>query len=122
MKVAITAKEPDAKAPIERRFGRCAYFIVFDSVSRTWQAEANPAAEASGGAGARAVQFLSDLGVEAVVSVDFGPKALRALQAAGIKPYTADNGRADGLLEKFLAGTLREVTESEGSGRGGKRR
>ena len=49
------------------------------------------------------------------------PKALRALRAAGIKPYTARKGHAEELFEELLAGRLQEVTGG-GSGRRGRNR
>jgi predicted Fe-Mo cluster-binding NifX family protein len=116
MKVAVTVNEPDSLAGLERRFARCAYYLIFDSLTKAWRAEANPAVEASSGAGTRAAQFLADHGVEAVISGEYGPKALRALNAAEIKPYSASAAPAEKLFKDLLAGELQEV-ESGGAAR-----
>ena len=123
MKLAISTTSPQLNAPLDARFGRCAYFVIIDTGTRDWEALPNPAASAGGGAGTQAVQFLANQGVGAVVGPHFGPKAFFALEAAAIQIYTADNGQADELLDDFLAGRLDSVTEAGESGhRGGQRR
>jgi len=122
MKLAITVNTPQIEAPFERRFGRCAYFLVVDTETRGWESFGNPAAEASGGAGTQAAQFLANQGVEAVVSGDFGPNAFTALEAAGIQMYSAQKGQAEALLDDFLAKRLERVTGSTGPQRHGGRR
>ena len=89
MKLAITATAPQLDALSDPRFGRCAHFIVFDTESQAWEALPNPAAGAQQGAGTLAAQYLSERGVQAVVSGEFGPKAQHALTAANIQLFTA---------------------------------
>ena len=60
MKLAITGGTPQIKTQLERRFGRCAYFIIVDTETRAWEAFPNPAADARGGAGTQAAQFLAN--------------------------------------------------------------
>jgi predicted Fe-Mo cluster-binding NifX family protein len=114
MKLAISVNEPQFDASLERRFGRCQYFVVVDTETRSWVAHPNPAADARGGAGPQAAQFLADAGVDAVLSGDYGPKAFKALEAAQISMYTAKAGTAEHLLGDFLAGEIQQVTESTG--------
>lgn len=123
MKLAITVDTPVINSPLERRFGRCAYFLVIETENRAWESLPNPAVAASGGAGPQAAQFLADQGVEVVLSGDFGPKAFTALDSAGIQMYSAQEGGAEALLDDFLSGNLEHVTESTGGQRhGGHRR
>lgn len=53
MKIAVSAGQPSLDAPVDPRFGRCAYFIIVDP--ETWEFEAveNPAIMAPGGPGFR---------------------------------------------------------------------
>jgi predicted Fe-Mo cluster-binding NifX family protein len=123
MKLAITVDKPQMNSPLERRFGRCAYFLVIETETRAWESLPNPAAEASGGAGPQAAQYLAHQGVDAVLSGDYGPKAFTALDSAGIQMYSAQEGQAEALLDDFLSGNLELVTESTGEQpRGGHRR
>lgn len=119
MKIAITATKPQFDATFDQRFGRCAYFIVIERDSRAWQSLTNPAAEARGGAGTLAAQFVAQQGVQAVVSGKFGPNAYTALQTAGIRMVEAQGGNVETLLDAFLAGELREVTSPTAAGKHG---
>ncbi len=121
MKLAITGGTPQFETQLERRFGRCAYFIVVDTETRAWESFPNPALDARGGAGTQAAQFLANHGVEAVVSGDFGPNAFTALDAASIQMYSAQEGRAETLVDDFLAERLKRVSGSTGPQRHGGR-
>ena len=114
MKLAITGGTPQFETQLERRFGRCAYFIIVDTETRAWESFPNPAVEARGGAGTQAAQFLANQGVEAVISGDFGPNAFTALDAASIQMVSAQEGQAKTLVDDFLAERLVRVTGSTG--------
>jgi predicted Fe-Mo cluster-binding NifX family protein len=114
MKIIITATSNKIDQPFNPRFGRADYFILFDSETRKWEALPNPAADARGGAGPQAVQFIADKGAEAVISGRYGPSAFSALQAAGLQAYIAEDGTVNEVLDKFLAGELESTTTATG--------
>ena len=122
MKLALSVGTPQLEASLERRFGRCAFFIIVDTETREWESHPNPAADARGGAGTQAAQFLANHGAEAIVSGDFGPNAFMALDAAGIAMYTARTGQVEALIDDFLSERLERVTASTGPQRHGGRR
>jgi predicted Fe-Mo cluster-binding NifX family protein len=125
MKIAVTATKPQHDAPLDRRFGRCAHFVIFDSGSDSWEAFPNPAIDASGGAGPQAAEFLASKGVGSVVSGDFGPNAYEALAAAGIAMYKVPEGLAFELAAACKQGRLTQVTaptSAQRHGGGGGRR
>lgn len=108
MFVIITATAPTVDAPMDARFGRAAYFLRVNTETLDAEALTNPASTASGGAGTQAAQFVARQNVDAIISGDFGPKALSVLNATGIDLYLSDpslNVRDvisrlnDGLLE-----------------------
>jgi predicted Fe-Mo cluster-binding NifX family protein len=74
MKVAITStgNSPDAK--IDSRFGRCSYFVVYDTISCSTEFIPNPNSENIEGAGPASVQLVASRGVSKVVSGEFGAK------------------------------------------------
>ena len=109
MKIIITASNEDINQPFNPRFGRADTFLLFDSNSKEWSTLANPASHSSGGAGPQAVEFTSRMGGEVVVSGRFGPKAVTALHAAGVKAYTALTGTVSEVLEQYLNGQLKQV-------------
>ncbi len=114
MKIAITSVNNAIEAQFSPRFGRCDYFIIIDSDTRAWQAFANPAASARGGAGPQAVQFLAENGAEAIISGRYGPSAFSALEAAGIQAYLAEDGSVNDVLDNFLAGELETTSTATG--------
>lgn len=121
MKIAITAGEPQFEAKLNPRFGRCAYFLIVDTETQEWIPMQNPAAEAMGGAGPQAAEFLVDQDVKAVISGNIGPNAYTALEAAGIDMYRAQVEQISTLLEKFLANQLEQVSGPTGPQRHGGR-
>ena len=84
MKLIISAQNSSLESQVDRRFGRCAWLILFDTETHQWEAFENPGVSQSGGAGVAAAQFVVDKGAEVVLSGDFGPNASRAFQAANI--------------------------------------
>lgn len=96
------------------RFGRADFFIIYDTDTQADEAFANPAASASGGAGAQAVQFIANKGVEAVISGRYGPKAFAALEAAGIKAFIATQGSIVSVVEQYQAGELKQASAATG--------
>ncbi|NQE53522.1 hypothetical protein C5S29_08005, partial [ANME-1 cluster archaeon GoMg3.2] len=51
MKICITATAGDLNAQVDPRFGRCQYFVIVDSETMAFEAMANEAIAAPGGAG-----------------------------------------------------------------------
>jgi len=122
MKVLITAAAPDLDAAVDPRFGRGAYFVVVDTDTLTWQAEANAGVNASGGAGSQAAQFVVKNKVGAVISGDFGPNAFTALSAAVVPMYLLGTCKTvRDAAEAFKAGTLQQVGSATQAGHHGGR-
>ena len=89
MRIAIPADTPDINGNISSRFGRCAYFLIYDLDTDQYEFIPNDAANMPGGAGTRAAQIIISSGASAVVATEVGPKAGAALSAAGIRVYRA---------------------------------
>lgn len=117
MKLIVTAASPELKAAVDPRFGRCAYFVVVDTETLDWQAQANEAINAAGGAGAQAAQFAAQQGVHAVISGDFGPNAHAALSAAEIQMYLLGPSKTVWeAVSNLAAGALQQVTAPSAAG------
>jgi predicted Fe-Mo cluster-binding NifX family protein len=120
MTVIVTAVAADLDADLDLRFGRAACFLVVDPETLAWEAQANPAVNATGGAGVQAAQTIAQAGPEAVISGAFGPNAFQALQAAGIKMYRApQSGTARQAVEDYRAGRLTAIEAPTARGRHG---
>jgi predicted Fe-Mo cluster-binding NifX family protein len=98
MKIAVTISSLDENAGFDPRFGRAGAFVIFDTETDRQQVLANPATQASSGAGVQAAQMLVSHGVDAVVSGAFGPKAAAVLNAANIRLCEAPSGTVNDLI------------------------
>jgi predicted Fe-Mo cluster-binding NifX family protein len=118
MKIVISALSPDLDSVIDPRFGRAAYFVTVDTNTLEWQAHPNPAADASGGAGTQAAQYIVSHGARVAVSGDFGPNACTALNAAGIGMYLLGTSQTvRNAVENYKAGQLASVSAPTSTGR-----
>ena len=114
MKIAVTATGTTPESPLDARFGRAAYFLVFDSDTKTWETVENTQnLNAAQGAGIQSAQNIARLGVSALVSGHCGPKAFRVLQAAGIKIYNCDAATVSDALDLYKSGKLKEANDAD---------
>jgi predicted Fe-Mo cluster-binding NifX family protein len=74
MKVAITSTGNSPESTLDSRFGRCSYFVVYDTESQATEFIPNPNKESIEGAGPASVQLVASRGVKKVVSGEFGAK------------------------------------------------
>lgn len=88
MRIAVTAKEPSAESPMDPRFGRAAWFMVFDTEKNQWEQHENSQnLHAAQGAGIQAGQTIISLDVNVLISGNVGPKAFAILEAGDIAIY-----------------------------------
>ncbi len=85
MKIAIASEKESLDARIDSRFGRCAYFAIHDTDSKTTEFFPNPAKDSPEGAGPAAVKFVASKGVKKVVAPEFGGKAEAMLEKLQIE-------------------------------------
>jgi len=80
MKTIITSKGSELTALFEKRFGRAAYYCIYDENSESISFIPNEQADAHGGAGTNAAGKMLELGIKRIVSGDIGPKAKDVLE------------------------------------------
>ncbi|MBN1902550.1 NifB/NifX family molybdenum-iron cluster-binding protein [Candidatus Sumerlaeota bacterium] len=108
MKLVITSQGPDLNSPVDPRFGRAKFFIVFDSDAKQFSSVDNSLnLNALQGAGIQSGKNIVNLGAEAVITGHVGPKALATLTSAGVKIYTGASGTVAEAVEQFNAGKLK---------------
>lgn len=106
MKVAIPVDEN--KQDVCVAFARAPYFLF--SEDGTEEVVENPAAQAQGGAGLQAAQFLVDNQVTALITVRCGENAAEVFQEAALKIYQAEGKTAQENLEAFGKEKLAPLT------------
>ena len=103
MRIAITAQGKELTAPVDPRFGRCSFFILWDSVTQQYTAYANENATSSG-AGISSAQFVINKGAQAVITGETGPRAAQVLQSAGVKVHMTTAKTVQEVVEEFQKG------------------
>jgi len=121
MKLALTVNKQADNPKLDRRFGRCSYFLVVDTETQKRAFLSNPGVDSERGAGTQAAQYLVNESVEAVISGHFGPNAYSVLDAAGIQMFAANEGQVDSLLADFHTGKLPHAVSQDGHRRGRRR-
>ncbi|HKL96890.1 MAG TPA: NifB/NifX family molybdenum-iron cluster-binding protein [Paludibacteraceae bacterium] len=101
MKIAITSQGSTLSAQIDSRFGRCAYFGIYDTDTKNIEFLANPAKEASDGAGPAAVQFVAKQGVSKIIAGEFGGKIQSLLQSLKIEMQTESNKTIEEIIKQL---------------------
>lgn len=116
MKIAVSASNKGPDAAFEPHFGRCAYFVIYDSDTGTYTSVPNPGSTAGGGAGIQAAQAAVEHKVDIVISGSVGPKAYQVLERAGIKCYGAAGASVRDSVAAYNKGSLKPVNPSGGPG------
>lgn len=74
MKVAITSTGNTPESKLDSRFGRCSYFVIYDTETKEMEYVVNPNKEANEGAGPASVRLIASHKVEKAISCEFGFK------------------------------------------------
>jgi predicted Fe-Mo cluster-binding NifX family protein len=120
MRVAVTAQGMTLESAVDQRFGRCRYFIVFDTDTGTAEVHDNTVnLNAAQGAGIQTAANISQTEAKAVLTGHVGPNAFKALSAAGIGVYTGVNGTVSEALGALADGRLTAADSADAEAHGG---
>ncbi len=117
MKIAFSSSGDSLESPFDSRFGRCRKFIIYDDAADSFEVVDNSQnLNAAQGAGIQSAQNVVKAGVAAVVSGHCGPKAFRALSAAGVKVYNCEFRTVKEAVQAFKSGGLKEADSADVEG------
>ncbi len=120
MKLAVSATGDDLKSQLDRRFGRCSFFVIMNPETMEYETIQNVSQGASGGAGIKAAQTLEDAEVDSLITGNVGPNAFNALTAAGIDIFTGVSRTVKETIDKYNEGELSQANEPTAAGGSGK--
>jgi len=104
---------PDAE--LDERFGRCGYFVFYNSENKSFAAVPNTAGEEAGGAGVKAVQIIVDQGVKVLIAPEVGPQGMAALGTLGIDIFRQGDCKTTGTaLQAWLSQELLPLEKIRG--------
>ena len=118
MKIAVCSQSNNPQATLDSRFGRAAFFGVYDDTIGQWEfIENRQNTQAAQGAGIQAAQAVIDTGADVLIASNVGPKAMAALQANGILVFEAQAGTSlETAVSSYTAGSLTEMQDSNVEG------
>lgn len=90
MKMLITSTGNSLNSKLDLRFGRAAWFCVYNPETKESEFLENENINAQGGAGTRSAEKVAELGIKQVISGDFGPKAKSLLERFKIQMIILD--------------------------------
>jgi predicted Fe-Mo cluster-binding NifX family protein len=102
-KVAISATGNNLEAQVDPAFGRCKYFIIYDTDTKIHKAIPNQGSGMTGDAGSSAVQTIMEQGVAEILTGKVGLKSRPLLERAGITISENQTGTVAGILSTFKA-------------------
>lgn len=97
-------------ACINKSFGRTQYFLVYNTETEQKSFLANAAANAQGGAGIQAAQFVVDQNTNAILTPTIGKNSADVIKGSGIKIYLTSGCSIQDNIAAFLDGKLETLT------------
>ena len=85
MKIAITSTGNSLTSRLDQRFGRCAYFVIYDTESKAVEFIPNPNIATEEGAGSASVKLVASRKVNKIISGEFGMKIKSLLDSLKIQ-------------------------------------
>ena len=85
MKLAITSTGNTVQSKIDPRFGRCSFFVIYDTTTGNTDYLPNPNKEAKEGVGPASVKLITERGITKIISGEFGIKIKPLLDELGIQ-------------------------------------
>jgi len=107
--VAVSAEGRTLDVQVDPRFGRCAYFLIVDPATMSFDVVENASVASAQGAGIGTAQMIAGKSVEAVLTGNCGPNAYQALEAAGVKVVTGVSGTVREAVLAYKDGMLQPV-------------
>jgi predicted Fe-Mo cluster-binding NifX family protein len=121
MKVAISSKGGTLKDPTDPRFCRCPVFLIVDTETLQVDTLPNEASQQTAGTSISAAKLLTHQELNAVITGNLGPNAVRILESEGLPVYVGATGTARQALRQYHSGRLTRATATPGRRRRGLR-
>ena len=116
IKIAISSTGNEFESEVDARFGRCPYFLIAEIKNKKIKkikAIENTAAMQAGGAGITAAEIVGNEEVEAIITINTGPRAFDVLQQLDIEIYQG-KGKIKKVIQQFIDGKLKKISSATG--------
>jgi predicted Fe-Mo cluster-binding NifX family protein len=106
MKVAISSTGDTLDSYLDRRFERCPYFVIIDTVTMNFDSKSNNGTIKKDGTSSAALDLILSNGIEAVITGDMRRKAYKILSNADKRIITGVSGQIRNIIEEFRINEL----------------
>ncbi|MTI70876.1 MAG: diguanylate cyclase [Firmicutes bacterium] len=108
MKICLTATDKNLDSKLHSRFGRCDYFLIYDSETKEYYTLENDPNLAHG-AGVNAAQRVVDENIDVLITGNLGPNAKEILLKAEIKCYKGEDKELKRNINLFKEDKLSNI-------------
>jgi predicted Fe-Mo cluster-binding NifX family protein len=91
MKIAITSTGNSLESKLDQRFGRCSYFVIYDTEHQSVEFLPNPNKDAEHDSGSISVNLLALRKITKIISGEFGMKIKPLLDSLQIQMIMLKN-------------------------------
>lgn len=110
MKICVTARSEGLDSEMDPRFGRCNYFVIYDSETKSVESISNISIAAFGGAGIKAAEAIANAGVNILLTGIVGPNAFSIFTEVGIDVQVGSKGTVREAIKRHEAGELESIS------------
>lgn len=103
MKIVFPSTGESLNSELDSRFARADWFVVVDTETMETYALRNGEKQVGHGVGRIVAQYVVDAEVDIVAASQVGPKAMDALESAGVRVITGKRGKIRLILEEIMA-------------------
>lgn len=112
MKIALSATGQNKECLLDKRFGRCDYFIIYNTDTGEYKAIGNNGVSSGGGAGIAAASQVIEENVSVIITGSLGPNAYELVEKSGIKAYSCEALPVFRVIEMFQKNQLSEISNA----------
>ena len=109
MKIAVSATGQNKESQLDRRFGRCEYFLIYDTETEEFKAIGNNGVSSGGGAGIAAASQVIEENVSVIITGNLGSNAFELVEKARITAYSCEALPVFRAVEMFQKNQLSEI-------------
>lgn len=109
MKIVISSQGKEKNNLMDSRFGRCAYFYIYDTKTEKAEVVENEAVNSSGGAGIQAANLVVEKDIDVVITGNLGPNAIKVLKESNIKVLTSEIKPISNILDDYKEEKLKPL-------------
>ncbi len=110
MIIGISSTGNNMQSALDMRFGRCSFFAIYNTDTKTASFVENAAVSASGGAGTVAAQVMIDNNVETIITGNMGPNAFGVFNNSDIKVYKCASVPLENAVQLYLDSKLEQIS------------